>query len=193
MKTAYFVRHGESEANAARIIAGAPSPLTALGRQQAKKVAVKLLELCGQVDLIVASPFIRTKQTAETMAQELHYPLERIEYDPRIAETYNGRFYDQPLTDDTREKLMNSMLDKNNSMEVEWIGDLTARLSSFWADMGKRPEDVIAIVGHNASGRMLRRIAAGLDYTEPINRLQNVEIAQLYPTVEIKQTDDMVL
>jgi broad specificity phosphatase PhoE len=193
MKVAYFVRHGESEANAAKIIAGAPSPLTELGRRQAKEVAVKLVELCGRVDLIIASPFVRTKQTAEIMAAELHYPLERIEYDDRIVETYNGKFYGQALTDGSREQLMNSMLDKNNPMEVEWIGDLTARLSAFWADLGKRPEDTIAIVGHNASGRMLRRIAAGLDYTEPINRLQNVEIAQLYPTVEIKQTDDMVL
>ena len=64
MKTVYFVRHAESEANAdpnLRTISVASIPLTEKGRAHAKALAH---DISFSADLVVVSPFLRTKETA---------------------------------------------------------------------------------------------------------------------------------
>ncbi len=68
LATFYFVRHGESEANAARRFAGqSDSPLTERGRRQAEAVAEELATV--RFDRIVSSDLARTRQTAEVIAR----------------------------------------------------------------------------------------------------------------------------
>ena len=63
----YFVRHGESEANAAHVFAGqTDSPLTPHGREQARVVAQALRPV--RFDRIVASTLSRTQDTAAEIA-----------------------------------------------------------------------------------------------------------------------------
>lgn len=65
--TLYFVRHGESEANAAHVFAGqTDSPLTERGREQATVVARALQPV--HFDRIVASTLSRTGDTAAEIA-----------------------------------------------------------------------------------------------------------------------------
>jgi broad specificity phosphatase PhoE len=71
----YFVRHGESEANAAQLFAGqTDSPLTPNGREQAKLVAKALRPV--PFDRIVASTLSRTKDTAAEIAAGRGVPVE---------------------------------------------------------------------------------------------------------------------
>src|SRR5207248_196990 len=64
--TFYFVRHGESEGNAAHVFTGqTDSPLTARGRQQAEIVADELAKV--KFDRIVSSDLSRTRDTAEVI------------------------------------------------------------------------------------------------------------------------------
>ena len=73
--TLYFVRHGESEANAAGVFAGqTDSPLTAKGREQAKVVAKALRPI--HFDRVVASTLSRTKDTAAEIAAGRGLPVE---------------------------------------------------------------------------------------------------------------------
>ncbi|TMC06069.1 MAG: histidine phosphatase family protein [Chloroflexi bacterium] len=73
--TFYFVRHGESEANAARLFAGrTDSPLTERGRQQAEAVADTLAGT--KFDRIVATPLHRSLDTANVIAKRLGLPVE---------------------------------------------------------------------------------------------------------------------
>ena len=66
--TFYFVRHGESEGNAARVFTGQrDSPLTALGRRQAETVAEELAKV--KFDRIVSSDLSRTRDTADLIAK----------------------------------------------------------------------------------------------------------------------------
>jgi broad specificity phosphatase PhoE len=66
--TFYFVRHGQSEGNAARIFTGqTDSPLTEHGRQQAAAVADELANV--KFDRIVSSDLSRTRDTAEVIAK----------------------------------------------------------------------------------------------------------------------------
>ena len=75
--TFYFVRHGESEANAARRFAGqSDSPLTERGRRQAEAVAQELATV--RFDRIVSSDLSRTRETAEAIARRLGLGVEVI-------------------------------------------------------------------------------------------------------------------
>lgn len=84
--TFYFVRHGESEGNAARVFTGQrDSPLTARGRQQAEAVAEELAKV--KFDRIVSSDLSRTRDTAEVIARRHGIPVEII---PELREINVG-------------------------------------------------------------------------------------------------------
>jgi broad specificity phosphatase PhoE len=75
--TFYFVRHGESEGNAARIFTGqTDSPLTARGREQAATVAEELAKV--KFDRIVSSDLARARDTAEVIAKPRGIPVEIV-------------------------------------------------------------------------------------------------------------------
>ena len=75
MTTLYFVRHGESEANAAHRFSGrSDSPLTERGRRQALAVAEALRDT--PFDRIIATPLSRSLDTALAIARERRMPLE---------------------------------------------------------------------------------------------------------------------
>jgi broad specificity phosphatase PhoE len=86
----WFVRHGESEANASRIYAntGDGYPLTSNGHEQARSFAKSL---CGARILgIYSSPLLRARQTAETIGKvtgaNIQIAPELIEYHVGIYE-----------------------------------------------------------------------------------------------------------
>ena len=80
--TFYFVRHGESEANATRRFAGrSDSPLTERGRAQARAVAETLAGTT--FDRVVATPLHRSLDTAQVIAERLRLP---VEIEPDLVE-----------------------------------------------------------------------------------------------------------
>jgi broad specificity phosphatase PhoE len=91
--TFYFVRHGESEANAARRFAGrTDSPLTERGRRQADAVA----EALGTVrfDRIVSSPLARCRDTALVIARRQQLP---VDIEPDLVEIDVGEKTGMPF------------------------------------------------------------------------------------------------
>jgi broad specificity phosphatase PhoE len=65
----YFLRHGESAGNIARVAQGrADFPLSDLGREQARQ-AGRWFADC-ELDLILTSPLLRASETAEIIARE---------------------------------------------------------------------------------------------------------------------------
>ena len=75
--TFYFVRHGESEGNAARIFTGqTDSPLTERGREQAATVAEELAKV--KFDRIVSSDLRRARDTALVIAKPHGIPVEIV-------------------------------------------------------------------------------------------------------------------
>lgn len=73
MKRIYLVRHGESEANVARIHGFGDSPLTSTGRAQAAYVAARVATL--PIDTIISSSMTRARETAEAMAAKTGLPF----------------------------------------------------------------------------------------------------------------------
>jgi broad specificity phosphatase PhoE len=77
-----LIRHGESEGNRDRVFTRTPEvPLTPVGRTQARATA-ELVRGRFAPALLVSSPFIRARQTAEIIGEVLGLPL-AIEEDLR--------------------------------------------------------------------------------------------------------------
>lgn len=88
----YFVmRHGQSEGNLNRTISTEASkhdPLTEEGKVATAKAAAELKK--EKIDLLIVSPFHRTKETAEIVAKELGLTEEQVVIDDRIQEISVG-------------------------------------------------------------------------------------------------------
>lgn len=71
-----FVRHGESEKNVLKIRSSTIDkwPLTEKGKLHAKNVAQKLSTM-GDFDIIISSPVLRARQTAEIISELLNLPI----------------------------------------------------------------------------------------------------------------------
>jgi isoleucyl-tRNA synthetase len=93
----FFVRHGEAEHNVKGVIASGPekgnriSHLTEKGREQAQMGGKNLLkQLKGEkLDLIVSSPYHRTKETAKIISKTVKA---KIAADERLSELNTGIF-----------------------------------------------------------------------------------------------------
>ena len=78
MTTFFFVRHGESEANAAHRFSGrTDSPLTERGRKQAEVVAAALDAV--PFDRIVATPLSRSLDTALVIGRRRKMPVDVVD------------------------------------------------------------------------------------------------------------------
>jgi len=89
----YFLRHGETEWNAAGKLQGRLDiPLNATGRAQAERNGKVLAELLSNPRSMyyVASPLTRTRQTMEIARQALRLPLDGFATDDRLLEINFG-------------------------------------------------------------------------------------------------------
>jgi probable phosphoglycerate mutase len=88
----YYLRHGETEANAAGTIAGSLDvDLTPLGREQARRAARALAR--APITAIYASPLKRARETAQPIAEALDLPVHVVD---EIAERNWGELEGLP-------------------------------------------------------------------------------------------------
>ncbi len=85
-----FIRHGESERNIQNIKSRTIDkfPLTKKGHEEVEKIAKKISD---SVDIIISSPILRTKQTAELLQKKIGTD---IVYDDLIMEYDHGKWED---------------------------------------------------------------------------------------------------
>ncbi len=90
----YMIRHGQTEANERQVMAGSTdSPLTALGRNQAKSVQKIVSELKVKPSVIVHSDLSRARDTASIINEVLNVPMHE---EPNIAEIHSGDWEGKP-------------------------------------------------------------------------------------------------
>lgn len=89
--TILLLRHGQTDANATGTIQGhLPTPLNALGRAQADRLATRLATLHPPVDVLISSDLARAAQTAAPIVAACgHLP---VHHDPAWRERYLGSF-----------------------------------------------------------------------------------------------------
>ena len=91
-KPFYFLRHGETELNADRLVAGSiDTELTGFGRQQAVRAAAVLAR--QPITAVYSSPLRRARDTAAPIAELLKLPIVVID---EIAERNWGVLEGQP-------------------------------------------------------------------------------------------------
>ncbi len=149
--TLYFVRHGESEANAAKRYAGqTDSPLTERGRRQATTVAEALANV--RFDRVVSSDLSRARDTAEAIAQRHGLRVEAL---PELREIDVGEAAGLTI-EDTRTRF-----DWGPSRFVEWPGGESLEqvrertVAAIERVVRESPGATICIVGHGGVTRIL--------------------------------------
>ena len=83
MKRLTLVRHGNAEPKGSRV-SDFERPLDRRGQSQAEAMARRLLGSQLVPDMLIASPALRTRQTAEVIAREMGIPVRRIHHDERL-------------------------------------------------------------------------------------------------------------
>jgi len=140
-----ITRHGETEGNIKRILAGVDDPLTSKGKEQAKKVSDRLKS--EKIDAIFSSPITRAKETAKIIAK-------------------NHPHADFIVVDELREIELGSYLNKGFD-EVSWgsmPSDVESRSSIHERariiverTLEEYPEGTVLFVAHNAMNKTLIR------------------------------------
>ncbi len=78
MKTLFIVRHGKSSWDFPDL-PDKKRPLLNKGINRTRKIGKHLADNNIKVDLIISSPAVRAFETARIIANEIHYPIEKIE------------------------------------------------------------------------------------------------------------------
>lgn len=150
-----IVRHGQSKDNITRTISGSDTPLSELGREQAKSLGQKLLEMEIEFDAVYSSPFPRAFETATIICNEISFNDITLEerFREGVAEDFVGRCVDD-LTKEEK-ALFDSYLVNIDEKPVggESITEQRIRhTEAFREVVGNHPEtSTILIVGHGGT------------------------------------------
>ena len=150
-----IVRHGQSVDNITRTISGADTQLSDLGREQAKLLGRELLQKGFVFDSVYASTYIRARETAKIICEELG--IDTIIFEERFREgdpgIFAGRRADS-LTQDEKE-FWDSLLvhvDLRPPGGESLTEQRERHTEAFYEVVGNHPETAtILIVGHGGT------------------------------------------
>lgn len=167
MKTVYFVRHGQSEANASLVRQQvADTPLTPRGTAQAKDIARHMKKL--PLDAIVSSTFARAKSTAAELGAETGLSVEYselfVERRRPGVQLRRPKTHPHWLWTELQLALFGRRSGYRHSDE-ESSEDLLVRAHAALGYLARRPEPVIAVVTH---GTFMRAMHASMTYGEGV-------------------------
>lgn len=160
----YIVRHGETDYNVQHIVqAISNTKLNNTGIMQANNLK-KEIDLLN-IDLIICSPLLRTKQTANIITNGRN--IETI-YDDRIIERSAGKFEGKSDKYYDHIKVWDYKLNTDLNQGIEKVQDLFKRAKLFLNDIKQKyPNKNILIVTHEATIRAIHYNIIG--YNENTN------------------------
>jgi uncharacterized phosphatase len=180
MQRLYLMRHGQSQANADQIIAGAhESPLSPTGIKQAI-FAGDTAKQYFRFDLIVSSPMSRALHTARIVAERIDYPIEKIWTIDDLRERDLGTVEGDSYNMHAQQRNDGNYEDAENVPGVEPIQDLYSRMEGVLQQLRARPEQQILVIAHNGCGRMLKVVLQGKQPMEMYSQ-PRTENAIIYP------------
>ncbi len=159
-----MIRHGEAQSNLTKTCSFANGniiDLTETGVEQIKTAASELKD--KKFDLIYTSPFLRTRHTAEIIADQLGIPHVNIITDDRLVDLNTGIFEGK-----TWPEYFDFFSDKDRynvpSPGGESVLDVKRRIGDFVYEIEKNTNGKnILIVAHGISLWMLECVAKGAD------------------------------
>jgi len=128
------VRHGETEDNKTRTIAGHNAgKLSALGVTQAQALASRLRDDGATFDAVYSSDLMRTRQTTEEILKQLPHATVPVHFDARLREKGAGSIEGRPLG--TAEKMA-----KKNKVSMR---DFRPPGGESWRDVAVRSQSFV--------------------------------------------------
>lgn len=145
----YFVRHALSEFDASGIHQDKLTNLSAEGKKQAESLAKRFSRI--PIDIIVASPYQRTKQTAEIIGKVLKKPIkfERLIEEMRRPSEIQGK-----KRDSEKSRRIRKLIDENyhqgdwHYSDEETFNDLKSRAEKAIEYLEKIEKENILVVTH---------------------------------------------
>jgi broad specificity phosphatase PhoE len=168
-----LVRHGESEGNLSGTLQGSRLDfrLSGRGRRQAEALAIRLAE--EPIDLVVASPMARAKETAEILAAPHGLG---VLVDPDLVEFDWGVLTGLPF-DESMEQRVAELRRRWRAGETELAAPngespsaAAARVSRLLARLAARGPSAPVLVAHGRINRVLMTVLLGRD----ISRMDEV-------------------
>ena len=167
MKRLYLLRHGQTEFNVKKLVQGrCDSPLTDLGRQQARAAAAWLKAHGVAPDKVVSSPLGRAMDTASLVAYELLGPDAAVEPCDGIIERCYGTFEEGPHdalpTDvwDPGEDLVPFGGEGSKTLQERMVAALTNLISA-------EGIETLLAVSHGSASRQFIKTAVPEDFELP--------------------------
>ena len=165
----FLMRHGEAENNTKKILVldpNAPSHLTELGKKQVKTAGEDLRR--KKIDLIFASPFVRTLETAEIVRVALGLPKEAVIVDERLREITSSEFNGRSVSD--YQRAFSSFSERfTRKLGGENYEEIKNRVGLFLYDTDSKYQGKnILVVTHDAPAWLLAAAAGGLTPSEAL-------------------------
>ena len=150
-KNNYFLmRHGQSERNLENLVSCKKENIDPLTEKGRKEVSSAFKEINKEkIDLIISSPFLRTKETAEIVAKEIGIKKEDIIFDDRLGEISCGKYEGSVWSE--------LHFGRQENVGVETIEDIKKRIIQFMFEIDKKYEGKnILIVSHGGPIRIIK-------------------------------------
>lgn len=161
----FFIRHGETDWNVERRYQGhSDTPLNERGREQASRNGKALAAEIGDSDVaFFASPLRRATETLEIARLAMGLPVRRYAIDDRLIEIdlgeWNGRTYEEVAAEQPGVHQRRDADKWNFAIPGgESYRDAAVRVRNFLEGL----TTPAVIVGHGASGRILRGYLLGM-------------------------------
>lgn len=154
MKTIYFVRHGETTANVERVLAGSRTntPLTAKGIEQAVVTAEALRPVA--YDLLISSPLVRARDTAQIIAEIHAYQGPIVESDLLLERDF-GKATSKPYEE------IGDAVETGNVEGLESLEDFALRAQASIRWLNEQDAEVMVVVSHGGFGQMFGTVLEG--------------------------------
>ena len=177
MTTLYFMRHSQSEANLADILASQIDfPLTEKGKKDSMVIAT---EFCNEYNInkIIVSPLLRAQQTALPFEEILNI---KAKVDDRLIEQHLGSFSGKTYTELESETeychdraIRWSWVPLGGGESYEMIAD---RLAPFFSEMQSIDHGNVLIITHAVTMRMIKATLENILPNYPHEIAHNGEI-----------------
>ena len=169
-KLFYFVRHGQTDANAQGLTCGGDwdISLNEKGKEQARRLANKIATLSPSIEHLYVSPMLRTRQTAEKLNAKLKAPISIIE---GLREWRVGDWEKRPW-----KEIPNPFYTTENPANGEAIEQFEVRIRQTLNEILNQKKGIALIVSH---GAVAHRLFNYLGFEQV--QIENCEIYKVEP------------
>ena len=183
----FVVRHGEAENNISDSALhyqelNRVASLTEKGKKQVLESAKNFKE---KIDVVISSPYNRSKETTKITCEQIGFPLDKVIYDDRIRELETSTFFEGKERTVFLKYYLENIFKKPTEILPggESFAQLVKRTGDFIYELDKKYSGKnILIVGHQGAIRALSFVASGMSFNDLADKsnllvdLKNAEI-----------------